>query len=182
MVRGGAVPVGVPVSVLSCGWSPLLHAADASSRQSAVHVRLKSIRARLAVCLRKAGCILKSSSAQAEITRAFYTTSAAKDKRRGKLIGARRLPVGVGFGRVLVCVLSIFRERRVLGGHTVFLVGPLAKVYELASFGTERAVGIILPLGGLTTGWTLHRKKLERFEREIGCTATARPNMRPFNL
>src|ERR1044071_10046455 len=41
------------------------------------------------------------------------------------------------------------------GGHTIFFVSPAAKVYQLAAFGTERAVRIILPFGGFATVRTL---------------------------
>jgi hypothetical protein len=51
-----------------------------------------------------------------------------------------------------------FLGRR-FGGHAIFFVSPAAKVYQLAAFGTERAVWIILPLGGFATGRTLHKVK-----------------------
>ncbi len=46
-----------------------------------------------------------------------------------------------------------------MAGDSVLLVGPLAEIYQLATFGAEGAEGIVLPLGGLTTGRTLHRKR-----------------------
>jgi hypothetical protein len=42
------------------------------------------------------------------------------------------------------------------GGHTIFLISPAAKVYQLTAVGAERAVWIILPDDGFITVRTLH--------------------------
>jgi hypothetical protein len=52
-------------------------------------------------------------------------------------------------------------HRRGFGGHAIFFISPAAKVYQLAAFGTERAVRIVLPLGGFTTVRTSHNEKLK---------------------
>jgi hypothetical protein len=56
-------------------------------------------------------------------------------------------------------ILAFLRRR--FGGHAIFFVSPAAKVYQLAAFGTERAVRIILPFGGFATVRTIHNEKLE---------------------
>jgi hypothetical protein len=56
-------------------------------------------------------------------------------------------------------LLPIFDRRRGFGGHTIFFVSPATKVYQLAAFGTERAVRIILPFGGLPAVRTIHNAK-----------------------
>ena len=51
-------------------------------------------------------------------------------------------------------------DRGGLAGHAVLVVDPPAKVDQLAVFGTERTMGIILPLDRLVAVWTLHENKL----------------------
>jgi hypothetical protein len=85
------------------------------------------------------------------------------------------LPVCFGLRGALI----ILRERLLFDGNAVFFVSPLAKINELASFGAERAVRIILPLGGLATGWTLHRNEINKGSWTC-CAAEAEPLIRPF--
>jgi hypothetical protein len=46
------------------------------------------------------------------------------------------------------------------GGHAIFFVSPAAEVYQLAAFGAEGAVGVILPFGGFATVRTVHKLKM----------------------
>ena len=45
-------------------------------------------------------------------------------------------------------------------GNTVFIVDPTAQINQLAVFGTEGTVWIVLPLNGLAAIWTLHENSL----------------------
>jgi hypothetical protein len=102
------------------------------------------------------------------IERLFYTTHALKDKGCVKETGLSLACLHFGIGFELRCVLQILCERRPFVRDAVFLVGPLAEIYELASFGAERTVGIVLPLDWPITGWTLHRKRSKAKKREMG--------------
>jgi len=62
------------------------------------------------------------------------------------------------FSFILVCL----RRRHFFCGHAVFFVSPAAKVYQLAAFGAERAVRVVLPLDEAITGRTLHKAKGKR--------------------
>jgi len=102
-----------------------------------------------------------------KLTRTFYTTHAFKVKRRAGTTLLFPEAFGIGFGRVNGgrVLLPARERRRRLGRNTVFLVGPFAEIYQLASFGAEGAVRIVLQLNGLTTGRTLHRKKIKMIKR-----------------
>ena len=52
-------------------------------------------------------------------------------------------------------------------GHAVLFVGPAAKIYQLAAFGTERAMWVVFPLDGLTAGRTLHKAKLKMQKAKV---------------
>ena len=53
-------------------------------------------------------------------------------------------------------LLFTFSRRRGFGRDAILFVGPAAEVYQLAALGAERAVGVILPFGGIITGRTIH--------------------------
>jgi len=55
-----------------------------------------------------------------------------------------------------------------VGGDTIVFVSPVAEVYQLAAFGTERTVRVIFPLDGLFAFRTLHKAFWERGKRERG--------------
>ena len=45
---------------------------------------------------------------------------------------------------------------RLLGGYAILLVHPAAKVQQFAAFRAEGAERVVLPMGRLSAGWTLH--------------------------
>ena len=63
--------------------------------------------------------------------------------------------------------LGGFGDRDRFTGNAVLVVDPAPQVNQLAVFGTERAIGIILPLDGLVAVWTLHENNL--FVAGTGC-------------
>ena len=58
-------------------------------------------------------------------------------------------------------IFQVVYGRRWVAGDAVLFVGPLAEIYQLASLGAEGTEWIVLPLGGLTTGRTLHKEKIK---------------------
>ncbi len=83
--------------------------------------------------------------------------------------------------RALICAVSLFRRRLALslrivvervispGRHAIFFIRPLAEIYQLAAFGTERTIRIVLPLDRVSAVRTLHRNqrgKMEKGKRE----------------
>ncbi|HVF27222.1 MAG TPA: hypothetical protein VM943_03205 [Pyrinomonadaceae bacterium] len=61
-----------------------------------------------------------------------------------------------------VVSLKLILERRFVGGDGIISVGPCAEVNQLAAFGTERTMRIILPLDGFIAGRAFHKKAVSR--------------------
>jgi hypothetical protein len=59
----------------------------------------------------------------------------------------------------ILAAFILIVHRYGFSGHTILLVSPAAKVYQLTAFGAERTVRVILPFGGFTAGRTLHNEK-----------------------
>jgi hypothetical protein len=58
-----------------------------------------------------------------------------------------------------------------LARDTVFLAGPFIEIDQLATLGTERPPGIILPFDGPAACWTFrHMEKVRRMQSKVKAT------------